>query len=190
MAKTNTTELNLIKPTPGTKEPYTVANDNTNMDTIDALFNSTSGHDHSAAHKGKPIPASGLAQPLTLTSPHFTSPVVDSGGLTVTAGTTALTTLTTSGTATIHDLTVSSGLTVTAGGLTVSAGGVNVTGNSTFNSNLTVVGSLLHTGTQVGFYNHAATSQNTVTGSKGANAALTNLLIALNSTGLIVDSTT
>ncbi len=75
---------------------------------LDALFNATAGHDHSGAHKGKPITTAGIAagaatgvalgsdvatltgaQTLTnktLTSPHMTSPVIDSGGLTITAG--------------------------------------------------------------------------------------------------------
>lgn len=64
------------------------------------LFESATGHDHSGAGKGKPIGTAGLASGITLTSPHMTTPVVDSGGLTVTAG----------------------GLTVTAGNLVLGAG--------------------------------------------------------------------
>jgi hypothetical protein len=69
------------------------------------LFESATGHDHSGSGKGKPIVTAGIASGITLTAPHFTTPVVDSGGLTVTAG----------------------GLTVTAGGLTVTAGGAVIT---------------------------------------------------------------
>ncbi len=44
-----------------------------------------------------------------------------------------------------------------------------------------------HLGTNVGFYNHATATQQTVTGSRGGNAALASLLTALAATGLIVD---
>lgn len=41
---------------------------------------------------------------------------------------------------------------------------------------------------QVGFYNTSATAQQTVTGSRGSNAALTSLLTALATIGLIINS--
>jgi hypothetical protein len=44
--------------------------------------------------------------------------------------------------------------------------------------------------TGIGFYNHASAAQQTVTGSRGANAALASLLTALAAYGLIVDTTT
>lgn len=50
------------------------------------LFESASGHDHSGSGKGKPVGTAGIASGITLTSPHMTTPVVDSGGLTITAG--------------------------------------------------------------------------------------------------------
>lgn len=74
----------------------------------------------------------------TLTAPHMTTPVVDSGGLTITLG----------------------GLTVSAGGLTITAGGLTVTaGASTFAGGLTVTAGGLFvngatpvaTGTQIGY---------------------------------------
>ena len=42
----------------------------------------------------------------------------------------------------------------------------------------------------MGFFAHVAVVQPTVTGSKGANAALTSLLTALNGMGLVIDSST
>lgn len=45
-------------------------------------------------------------------------------------------------------------------------------------------------GGNVGFYGHAAASKPTVTGSRGSNAALTSLLTALTSLGLLTDSST
>ena len=42
----------------------------------------------------------------------------------------------------------------------------------------------------IGFYGTAATAKQTVTGSKGANAALTSLMTALATIGLVTDSTT
>lgn len=41
---------------------------------------------------------------------------------------------------------------------------------------------------QIGFYGTTKKSKQTVTGSKGANAALTSLLTALSTIGLITDS--
>lgn len=49
---------------------------------------------------------------------------------------------------------------------------------------------LRHLGANLGFYNHATATQQTVTGSRGGNAALASLLTALAATGLIVDSST
>lgn len=45
-------------------------------------------------------------------------------------------------------------------------------------------------GQSIGFYGSAGTAKPTVTGSKGANAALTSLMTALAGFGLVVDSTT
>jgi hypothetical protein len=41
MAVTHTPLLNLIKPTPGTHEPYSIANDNANMDILDQAITLT-----------------------------------------------------------------------------------------------------------------------------------------------------
>lgn len=41
----------------------------------------------------------------------------------------------------------------------------------------------------VGFYGHAPATKQTVTGSKGANAALTSLMAALVALGFVTDST-
>jgi len=97
MAHTLTTELSLVKPTSGTHEPYSITNENANLDTLDGLFNTSTGHDHSGAHKGAPV-TRGTA--MTVTS----GLTVSTGGITVTAG----------------------GETITAGGLTVTAGNVGI----------------------------------------------------------------
>jgi len=49
---------------------------------------------------------------------------------------------------------------------------------------------LAHRGTLAGFYNTAPAAKQTVTGSRSGNAALTSLLTALATVGLITDSTT
>lgn len=85
---TLTTLLSLTKPDGGDAAQISVIN--ANMDILDNAVTLTGTQ--SLTNK-------------TLTSPHMTTPVVDSGGLTVTAG----------------------GATVTAGGLTVTAGGLIVT---------------------------------------------------------------
>jgi hypothetical protein len=51
-------------------------------------------------------------------------------------------------------------------------------------------GDFQHIGNALGFYSAATVAQQTVTGSRGGNAALANLLTALNTLGLIVNSTT
>lgn len=89
-------------------EVYNVSNLAAALVTLDALFSAAAGHDHSAAHKGKPIPAAGLAQPLTLTSPVLATPSMTSPSMT---------------TATVS----SGGLTITAGGLTITTGGLTLT---------------------------------------------------------------
>lgn len=107
-----------------------------------------------------------------------------SAGGTVTGATTFATTLTVS----------SGGVTVTAGGLTVSAGGANITGTITNTGGLSVAsGGASITGTVVlngnlGFYNSAAVAKQTVSGSRGGNAALASLLTALATVGLVTDS--
>src|SRR5262252_6011574 len=79
MAHTLTTELSLVKPTAGTHEPYSITNENANLDTLDGLFNTSTGHDHSGAHKGAPV-TRGTA--MTVTS----GLTVSTGGATITAG--------------------------------------------------------------------------------------------------------
>lgn len=54
----------------------------------------------------------------------------------------------------------------------------------------TQVQNFLHQGANLGFYNHATNTKQTVTGSRAGNAALASLLTALNSIGLILDSST
>lgn len=91
---------------------------------LDNFFHGTTGHDHSGAGKGAPISGAGIASGVTLTSPHFVTPTVDSGGLTVTAGGVTIT---------AGGLTVTAGgVTIIAGGLTVNAGGVTALATSTF----------------------------------------------------------
>lgn len=173
-----TTELNLATAQDSDDtEQYLTVNLVGALAIVDALFNASTGHDHSGAHKGKPVIAAGLgagsatgaalgsdvvtltgAQILTnktLTSPHMTGAVVDSGGLTITAG----------------------GLMVTAG-------------VATFTGGVSIAAALAHTGTTIGFYNTAPTGKPTVAGSRGANAALASLLTNLALLGLVTDSST
>lgn len=86
MAHTLTTELSLVKPTSGTHEPYSITNENANWDRLDGQFNFGAGHAHAGPHQGAQITSAGIVSGVTLTSPHFTTATVDSGGLTVTAG--------------------------------------------------------------------------------------------------------
>jgi hypothetical protein len=81
-------------------------------------------------------------------------------------------------------LVTTGGLTVTAGGLTVTAGTVQLTGG------LVQVGNLEHVGTGWGMFGTAQQSKQTVTGSRGGNAALASFLTAMHTYGAITDSTT
>ena len=65
------------------------------------------------------------------------------------------------------------------------ASGVDAVVNS-----LEIDGSLNHDGSTVGFYNTSPASKQTVTGSRGGNAALASLLTALSTIGLVTDSST
>ena len=101
-------------------------------------------------------------------------------------------------------LTGGMGLFITGGPLQVSAG---ASGNISLRTNSaiqidsnggsilvgTVFGSTLRLGgsaSSVGFFNSSGTTQQTITGSRGGNAALAGLLTALATHNLIVDSTT
>lgn len=110
-------------------------------------------------------------------------------------------------------VTIASGLTVTAGGITVSAGGITASGQtvtaSNFVGNWAGYGNNLPSGpfagapdsiiglststvqryTAGGLVNFLGGKQ-TITGSKGANAALASLLTGLVALGLVTDSTT
>ena len=66
-------------------------------------------------------------------------------------------------------------------------GGFTVAGNTTMTLDLTVRNISL-TGTLFGAYGHSVTTQPTVTGSRGGNAALASLLTALDGIGWIVNS--
>lgn len=83
-----------------------------------------------------------------------------------------------------------------ANGVTIGGGYLYTTGASEFNNtvlfdqNITVGANLAHTGSNVGFYGHAAAAKPTVTGAKGGNAALGSLLTALAGLGLLTDSST
>lgn len=57
-------------------------------------------------------------------------------------------------------------------------------------NDIEIDGDLNHDGSNLGLFGTAVTTQQTVTGAKGGNVALTNLLTALAAYGLIVDSTT
>ena len=91
MSSTTTPLLGLYKATLNTQEPADISKYNANFDTLDNALTLT---------------GSQTSTNKTFTSPHLTTPTVDSGGLTVTAG----------------------GITVTAGGLQVTAGNLGVGG--------------------------------------------------------------
>lgn len=55
-------------------------------------------------------------------------------------------------------------------------------------TDLEIDGTLNHDGSTIGFYNTTPASKQTVTGSRGGNAALQSLLAALSTIGLITDS--
>ena len=57
MYSTQTAELGMTLPVVGSREPFSPTVLNANATLIDNQFNATTGHDHSGAHKGKPIPA-------------------------------------------------------------------------------------------------------------------------------------
>lgn len=69
-------------------------------------------------------------------------------------------------------------------------GAAGLTGNETIAGNKTFSGDLSHTGTNLGFYGTAASAKPTITGSRGGNAALADLLTKLAALGLITDGTT
>ena len=56
-------------------------------------------------------------------------------------------------------------------------------------SSLVLGGDLSHQGGKIGFFGTAKAARQTVSGSRGGNEALRNLLTALAAYGLIVDST-
>jgi len=79
----------------------------------------------------------------------------------------------------------------TAGFNTVRHGDGSVTahlGPQLITGNLELDGDFNHDGSNVGFYGTAPTTKPTVTGSRGANAALASLLTALAGLGLLTDS--
>lgn len=68
--------------------------------------------------------------------------------------------------------------------------GLEVRGKELVTGEIEIDGALNHDGANVGFYGTAPATQATVTGSRGGNAALADLLTKLALTGIIVDSTT
>ena len=66
---------------------------------------------------------------------------------------------------------------------------IGKTSGLTSAGDLDVNGSFRFSGSQVSFFNASMSSKLTVTGSKGGNAALTNLMVALAAYGLVTDST-
>jgi hypothetical protein len=78
--------------------------------------------------------------------------------------------------------------------LTISSSGNLLIGTSTdgmtSGGSLAITKDLAHRGTLAGFYNTTPAAKQTVTGSRGGNAALASLLTALATTGLITDSST
>ncbi len=78
----------------------------------------------------------------------------------------------------------------TSGGINMGAdvGGVLTNISFTSDGKVIVGGTMIHDGSQLGFFSHAAASKPTVTGSRGGNAALASLLTALAGLGLLTDS--
>lgn len=72
----------------------------------------------------------------------------------------------------------------TAAGFTRNGGGANENRFGEMN----ISGPIKHTGSTLGFYSATAIAKPTVTGSRGANAALASLLTALANLGLVTDS--
>lgn len=64
----------------------------------------------------------------------------------------------------------------------------DATGGITFDADVEINGALNHDGSTVGFFNIAPATRQTITGSRGGNAALASLLTALAAYGLIIDS--
>jgi len=67
---------------------------------------------------------------------------------------------------------------------------VDAEGDTWQSGGATLGGDLDHDGSNVGFYDTAPAARQTVTGSRGGNAALQSLLTALSTIGLITDSST
>lgn len=104
----------------------------------------------------------------------------------VNAGATSVTTLTASSTLNVTGTstlgTVNAG-SLTATSLTLGSGDIISMGD------LTMSGDIDHNGTNIGFYSIAPVARQTVTGSRGGNAALLDLLTKLENLGLIINST-
>jgi hypothetical protein len=81
-------------------------------------------------------------------------------------------------------------LTIDSAGLTIDPDHGTTTGRVTITSDLDIDGDINHDGSNIGFFGEAPNSKQTVTGSRGGNAALASLLTALASYGLITDSST
>lgn len=80
--------------------------------------------------------------------------------------------------------------TVTSGALAItSAGGVTISAAATGTLSYSATARFAWDGTGLAFYGAGTVAQQTVTGSRGGNAALADLLIKLANTGLLVDGT-
>jgi len=76
------------------------------------------------------------------------------------------------------------------GNVLIGTGTNNTVDRLQVSGNISLTGSLKHTGTAAGFYSATAIAKPTVTGSRSGGAALVSLLSALSSLGLITDTTT
>jgi hypothetical protein len=124
--------------------------------------------------------ATTLSANLSGTTASFSGLVQCNAGLSVNSGTLN------AGATAVAGLSATS-LSVTPGNATV-AGTLGVTGASTLSGGVTIGNALSHTGSTAGFFNTAATTKPTVTGSRGGNLALASVLTALAGLGLIVNS--
>lgn len=121
-----------------------------------------------------------------LTGSSITLTTATGGSATNVAMTSNTITLTTSGSTTLIDSGSSVGLSNTSKTTSVSGSSINI-GQNASSTYLNLGNS---SGGTLSFFNAGGTTKQTITGSRGGNAALASLLTALQSHGLLTDSTT
>lgn len=198
---TLTPNLQLVKP--DLAELADLAVLNANSDKIDAC-------DHSVDAKGLAVARLAASVALAASGTTFgtgpltvTGVVTASSTLTVAALLTASAGITSGGTLTVSAggasivgtttlaVTTISGLVTLNGGLTVATGATNMQTLTTCSAGFTVSGGNINlgaAGANLAFFGATNVLKQTVTGSRGANAALASLLTTLANYGLVTDS--